>query len=138
MNSTGINFVIALATQVGRRAEATHFFDALRLEWAVLFIAVFIAVASVCLQWHYFKRNNPFPCDKAAAQGYWRRIFWREVRATFLLASISFGMVVATVCFFEDSSLVAIASLLFWNGMFFYNLWLAQWYTWRINTNRRR
>lgn len=137
VNPAGISLAVAITTHARKRDETMNLLDSVRIEWAVLFVAVFMAVASVWLQWHYFKRNNPLPC-KEGAHGCWRRIFWREVRATFLLAFISLGMVVATICFFKDVSLVAIASLFFWSGMFFYNLWLAQWYTWRINTNRRR
>jgi hypothetical protein len=68
----------------------------------------------------------------------WKNLYWREVRATFLLALISLIMVGFTVAFHKVVTMPGVVSVVFWLGMFFYNLWVAQWLAWRIATRRKR
>lgn len=116
--------------------------DSVVIQWAIIFVAVVIAFSSVWLQWWHFKKScppaSPKNTDKESSYRRWRTLYWREVRATFFLAFVSLCMVGMTIVFIKEISLLSLTSLLFWIGMFFYNLWLAQWYAWRISTKRRR
>jgi hypothetical protein len=115
------------------------------IDLALLFIGLVVAVAAVWLQWGHFKRSHPaHPSGTTAApfggnpQWRWKNLYWREVRATFFLALISLIMVGFTVAFHKEVTMPGVVSVVFWLGMFFYNLWVAQWLAWRIATKRKR
>jgi hypothetical protein len=130
-----------LALTASKESNAVNHLGTDKLGWLILLIAFFIALASAWLQWQYFKKTHPRSAknhEEETAYRRWREMYWREVRAAFFFALISLGMAGATIFLFEELNLRSVASLLFWFGMFFYNLWLAQWYGWRITTKRRR
>ena len=112
------------------------------VDGALLLIGLLIALATIWLQWAYFKKHHPPPAprkgDGQSSYVRWRGLFWREVRATLLVAFIALCLVAFTVFYYREITMVSLVSGLFWMGMFFYNLWLAQWYAWRITTRRRR
>lgn len=117
------------------------------IDAAIGFVGLLVAFAAVWLQWKYFKRTHPMraradatrpPMDPASPRNRWKTFHWREVRATFSLALLSLVMVASIVFLHREITLTSLASLLFWMGMFFYNLWVAQWYAWRIATKRKR
>ncbi len=121
--------------------------DSRIIDAAIGFVGLLVAFASVWLQWKYFKRTHPMHTQPDAARpqaapanprNRWKVLYWREVRATFFLALLSLMMVAAIVFFHSEITMASLASLLFWMGMFFYNLWVAQWYAWRIATKRKR
>lgn len=114
---------------------------------AIGFVGLLVAVASVWLQWSYFKKTYPVktqpdttrtPFVQNNPRNRWKMLYWREVRATFFLALLSLLMVAALVIFHGQITMASLASLIFWMGMFFYNLWVAQWYAFRIATKRKR
>ena len=116
------------------------------VDLALLFIGLVVAVAAVWLQWGHFKRSHPVhPQGNATTSPFgasphqrWKNLYWREVRATFFLALISLIMVGFTVAFHKEVTMPGVVSVIFWLGMFFYNLWVAQWLAWRIATRRKR
>ena len=117
------------------------------LDAMVGFIGLLIAVAAVWLQWKHFKRSHPVsqnndttraPFGQVSAHNRWKNLYWREVRATFALALISLFMVGFVVIFRSEVTIASVASIVFWIGMFFYNLWVAQWYAWRLSSKRKR
>lgn len=117
------------------------------VDIAIGFIGLLVAIASVWLQWSYFTKTYPkkvqpdatrSPFAQTNPRNRWRMLYWREVRATLFLALLSLLLVVAVVIFYGSVTLISLASLMFWLGMFFYNLWVAQWYAWRIATKRKR
>jgi hypothetical protein len=116
------------------------------IDLALLFVGLVVAVAAVWLQWRHFKRSHPAHQQGGGAavppgaslHQRWKNLYWREVRATFLLALISLIMVGFTVAFHKTVTVPGVVSIVFWLGMFFYNLWVAQWFTWRIATRRKR
>ncbi|MDR2674785.1 MAG: hypothetical protein LBC18_07940 [Opitutaceae bacterium] len=116
------------------------------VDLALLFVGLVVAVAAVWLQWRHFKRSHPaHPQDGSTIAPFgpsphrrWKNLYWREVRATFLLALISLSMVGFTIAFHKEVTMPALVSVIFWLAMFFYNLWVAQWLAWRIATKRKR
>ncbi|MDR2981949.1 MAG: hypothetical protein LBV12_06840 [Puniceicoccales bacterium] len=111
------------------------------VDVAMLLTGMLIALATIWLQWFHFKKAYPPTHAKNEnPSNYlrWRSLYWREVRATFGFAFISLCLVGFTVFFYKKITMVSLVSVIFWLGMFFYNLWLAQWYAWRISTKRRR
>lgn len=117
------------------------------VDLAIGFIGLMIAVAAVWLQWRHFRTSHPVsqngegtraPFGNASAHSRWKNLYWREVRATLGLALISLLMIGFVVMFRNEVTIASIASIVFWIGMFFYNLWVAQWYAWRLATKRKR
>lgn len=129
-------FLLAAATD-----KNPPLIDGQVVDVAMLLTGFMIALATIWLQWGHFKKSYPPSQNKGDTQSSylrWRSLYWREVRATFGLAFISLCLVGFTVFFYKDITMVSLVSVFFWMGMFFYNLWLAQWYAWRIATKRRR
>lgn len=121
--------------------------DTMTMDIAIGFIGLLVAAATVLLQWRQFKKSNPpssnaggtrTPFGHPSPYARWRTLYWREVRATFGLAIISLVMVGVIAFLRGEVTMPRLASLFFWIGMFFYNIWVAQWYAWRIATKRRR
>ncbi|MDF9828334.1 hypothetical protein M2103_001931 [Ereboglobus sp. PH5-5] len=117
------------------------------IDAVVAIIGLLIAVAAVWLQWSHFKKTHPIsqqgnrtraPFGMNTPYNRWKSLYWREVRATFVLALISLFMVGFIVACRREVTVASIAAIVFWLGMFFYNLWVAQWYAWRIQNKRRR
>jgi hypothetical protein len=117
------------------------------IDAAAGFIGLLVAVAAIWLQWKHFKKTHPVeqnvksiraPFGQASNYSRWKNLYWREVRATFALALISLFMVGGVVLLRGEVTIASIASVVFWIGMFFYNLWVAQWYAWRLSTKRKR
>ncbi|AHF89637.1 hypothetical protein OPIT5_04700 [Opitutaceae bacterium TAV5] len=118
------------------------FVDPRTIDCALLLIGLLIALATIFLQWSHFKKQHPLRSGASegeiSAYRRWRTLYWREVRASFFLALVSLLMIGATFGLHKEGNLVSFTSIIFWTGMFFYNLWVAQWLAWRITTKRRR
>lgn len=116
--------------------------DPRMVDAAMLGIGLIIALATLWLQWWHFKKSHPVskhPTEhEVSAHRRWRTRYWREVRASFFLSLVALGLCGFTVIFYKEVNLVSLVSIIFWLGMFFYNLWSAQWLAWRIATKRRR
>jgi hypothetical protein len=137
------NFCMIIFSQLRLTLPVAPWF----IDAAAGFIGLLVAVAAVWLQWKHFKKTHPVdqniksiraPFGQTGAYNRWKNLYWREVRATFGLALISLFMVGVVVLLRGEVTIASNASVVFWIGMFFYNLWVAQWYAWRLSTKRKR